>query len=399
MLGLIEPRCRVPTGRRRHLLVRMWARRGQWGFEFRWSERATGALFDATTEACPESGTTLSFCFTGISFDVPIRAATSSMQRLLAWSLKLKLPMPVRCLIAVSLVLIVAVAREVFGADFLPFLFFIPVVLGIALILGAGPGLLAAVVSAGASLASYIFAYGHPTYERIGSTTLYALVVAGLVIFAATLRSMFEQLHENSEVRELVNTELAHRLKNQLAVVQSIVTQSLRSENVNPKVRSAVSQRLIALGAASNILTQTSWSGGDMQTLCHDVLRHKADACRLRMKGEAAELDARIVLPMALALHELATNAAKYGALSNVSGVIHLDWMIAQSDKGDRFRVIWREEGGPPVVPPSREGFGTKLVQSSLASYCGGDVTVRYPEHGMVFELDAPASVTLRDYV
>lgn len=321
------------------------------------------------------------------------------MQRLLAWSLKLKLSMPLRFLVAISLVLIVAVAREAFGADFLPFLFFIPVVLGVALILGGGAGLLAALTSAVASLLSFTVAHGHPTYERIGSTALYTIVLTALVVFAATLRSMFEQLHERSEVRELVNTELAHRLKNQLAVVQSIVTQSLRSQNVDPEVRSAVSQRLIALGAASNILTQTSWSGGDMHTLCHDVLRHKADACRLRMGGLAAELDGRVVLPMALALHELATNAAKYGALSNASGVIHLDWGVTQTAAGDRFQMIWREEGGPPVVPPSREGFGTKLVQSSLASYCGGDVTVRYPEDGMVFELNAPASVTLKDYV
>lgn len=330
---------------------------------------------------------------------MPIRAATSFMQRLLAWSLALKLSMPQRCFVAISLVMIVAVAREAFGADFLPFLFFIPVVLGIALVLGAGTGLLAAAVSVAASLGSYSLAYGHLTPQRMGATALYTVVLAGLVVFAATLRSTFEQLHARSEVRELMNAELAHRLKNQLAVVQSIVTQSLRSENVDPKVRSTVSQRLIALGAASNILTQTSWSGGDMETLCHDVLRHKADAYRLRMDGQTVELDGRIVLPMALALHELATNAAKYGALSNASGVIHLDWRVVRTETGDRFRLIWREQGGPPVIPPTREGFGTKLVQSSLASYCGGDVTVRYPEDGMIFELDAPASVTLKDFI
>lgn len=329
---------------------------------------------------------------------MPITAATSSLQQLLAWSLKLKLPMLQRCLLAIALVLGVAFAREAFGPDFLPFLFFIPVVTGIALILGAVPGLLAGAVSAAASLLSYIVAYGHPTYERIGSTALYALVLAGLVVCAATLRSMFEQLHERSEVRELANAELAHRLKNQLAVVQSIVAQSLRSENVDPAVRSTVSQRLIALGAASNILTQTSWSGGDMETLCHDVLGHKADPCRLRLSGRSTELQGRIVMPMALALHELATNAAKYGALSNTSGIIHLHWTVARSETGDRFRLIWREAGGPPVLPPTREGFGTKLVQTSLASYCGGDVTVRFPQDGMVFELDAPASVTLKDY-
>ncbi|WP_336978424.1 sensor histidine kinase [Brevundimonas nasdae] len=329
---------------------------------------------------------------------MPITAATSSLQQLLAWSLKLKLPMLQRCLLAIALVLGVAFAREAFGPDFLPFLFFIPVVTGIALVLGAVPGLLAGAVSAAASLLSYIVAHGHPTYERIGSTTLYALVLAGLVVCAATLRSMFEQLHERSEVRELANAELAHRLKNQLAVVQSIVAQSLRSENVDPAVRSTVSQRLIALGAASNILTQTSWSGGDMETLCHDVLGHKADPCRLRLSGQSTELQGRIVMPMALALHELATNAAKYGALSNTSGIIHLHWTVARSETGDRFRLIWREAGGPPVLPPTREGFGTKLVQTSLASYCGGDVTVRFPQDGMVFELDAPASVTLKDY-
>ena len=303
------------------------------------------------------------------------------MQRLLAWSLKLKLSMALRCLVAVSLVLIVAVAREAFGPDFLPFLFFIPVVLGIALILGAGPGLLAAFVSAGASLASYVFAYGHPNYERIGSTTLYTVVLAGLVVFAATLRSMFEQLHEKSEVRELVNTELAHRLKNQLAVVQSIVTQSLRSENVDPTVRSSVSQRLIALGAASNILTQTSWSGGDMQTLCHDVLRHKADACRLRMKGEAAELDARIVLPMALALHELATNAAKYGALScpeGAPGWVDVAWSDADAD--GLITLDWIEHGGPTVAPPTRSGFGSRLIDVSIRNTLAGSAAMDYAD-------------------
>ncbi|MCJ2021823.1 PAS domain-containing protein [Methylobacterium sp. E-065] len=192
------------------------------------------------------------------------------------------------------------------------------------------------------------------------------------------------------EDMRMMNGELAHRLKNVLAVVQSIALQTLRNATDLPSASENLSARLVALGAATDVLTGASWRSADLCALAeHALAPHGELGTRIVLDGPAVTLQPQVAIALALALHELATNAAKYGALSTEAGRVHLAWQVDGTGPEARFRLTWREQGGPPVAKPTRRGFGSTLIERSLRSYFGGTAETEYRPDGLTFTLDA----------
>lgn len=186
------------------------------------------------------------------------------------------------------------------------------------------------------------------------------------------------------EARAVLAQELAHRMKNSLAMVQAIITKTLRQAKSMEEGRTAVSQRLAALGRAQDILTRSNFTEADI----HDVIAaaidpHRVAEDRITWSGPHLILTSQQALGLSLAIHELATNAAKYGALSNETGRVAMSWRVEDG----AFAFEWAETGGPPVVPPGSRGFGSKLIERIVASYFDGEGRLDFDPSGIMFTL------------
>jgi two-component sensor histidine kinase len=184
--------------------------------------------------------------------------------------------------------------------------------------------------------------------------------------------------------------EIRHRLKNTLAVVRAIANATLGPGMED--ARAAFNSRLEALAYAHDILFQSNWARVDLRTIIDSILTPYAGRGRnrIRAKGPEVSLGAKPALARGLALHELGTNAAKYGALSNDEGYIEIAWTVAPHPQGPKFRLRWRERNGPPVLPPRSTGFGTRLIQRNLAAEFDGEVELTYHPDGVECTICAP---------
>lgn len=188
--------------------------------------------------------------------------------------------------------------------------------------------------------------------------------------------------------RELLLAELNHRVKNTLAVVQGIAHQTF--SQTDPEARKAFEGRLVALAVAHNLLTEANWENASLEQLVADSLHLDGpNGERVSLSGPRVLLPPREALAMAMALHELYTNAVKYGALSNDTGRVEINW-----SRGDglenRLEFQWREHGGPPVTPPRRRGFGSFLLDRALARDLDGTVALAFEPRGLVCTIKAP---------
>ena len=191
--------------------------------------------------------------------------------------------------------------------------------------------------------------------------------------------------------QQLLNREMAHRMKNMLAMVQAIVGQSLRNAATPRDAMHSINQRLVALGHAHTALTRTRWGNASiMEVIEGAVSVHRTDGARIRIEGVRMDLGAKAALSITLALHELCTNAAKYGALSNDTGSVAIEWVVTGGAADARFRLSWQERGGPAVVPPSRKGFGSRLIADSVGADLKGTAQLLFEPAGVVWTLDAP---------
>jgi two-component sensor histidine kinase len=199
------------------------------------------------------------------------------------------------------------------------------------------------------------------------------------------------ELKKAVERRELLAGELQHRIKNTLAMVGAIANQTMRGDNVMA-AREAFAARLMTLSRAHDILTQTSWASAPIKDVVNGALApHRTGQGRIRTSGPDLQLQPKHALALSVAVHELATNAAKYGALST-DGRIDIAWSNGAIDAQPDFRFVWTESGGPPVVEPvpDRRGFGSRLIERMLSSEFGGKVSTTYRPEGLVCELVAP---------
>lgn len=184
--------------------------------------------------------------------------------------------------------------------------------------------------------------------------------------------------------KDLLSREMGHRIKNSLSIVQAIAFQTFRG--VDPEMLNDFSSRLAALGAAQALLLQSNWEHVSLRDLILQTLTPMCPPERLRLAIDALGIDGPRALALALALHELGTNAVKYGALSNDQGSV--DVTLEQS--ADEFRLVWQETGGPPVIEPTLRGFGTLLMTRNLESDLGGKVELNFRADGVVWSLTAP---------
>jgi two-component sensor histidine kinase len=183
---------------------------------------------------------------------------------------------------------------------------------------------------------------------------------------------------------------LQHRVKNMLATVMAIANRTFRGE-AHDAPRQVFASRLMTLSQAHDALTASNWDRAGIAGIIHGALEpYQLDPDRVVVGGPDLDLDPKQSLALALAVNELTTNASKYGALSNVAGKVHVSWSRRQTGPSPAFVFAWRETGGPPVVAPSREGFGSRVIKSSLADDFGGTVELAYEATGFVCTLTAP---------
>ncbi len=210
----------------------------------------------------------------------------------------------------------------------------------------------------------------------------------GLILLAIediTERKRFE------EHRKILVGELNHRIKNVMATVQAIASQTLRRATSMDEARTAFGSRLIALSKSHDLLTRENWSGANLRDIVSDTVEPlSGGTSRFRVKGPRLWLVPSAALAISMALHELATNAAKYGALSAENGQVDIIWQLLGDGEDRRLSLRWSESGGPPVTAPAREGFGSVLVQKLLAAELGGEVRVDFEMSGVVCTIDGP---------
>ena len=198
------------------------------------------------------------------------------------------------------------------------------------------------------------------------------------------------ELEDTAARQAILTSELQHRIKNTLAMIGAIANQTIRGEDVDA-AREAFAARLITLGHAHDILTQTSWSSAPiLEVVTRALAAHNSEAARISINGPELELQPRPALALALAVHELATNAAKYGALSGKVGKVTIAWSNKAVGENHGFRFSWTERGGPSVTGPIKRGFGSRMIERVLAADFDGEARTDYRPDGIVFELIAP---------
>ncbi len=185
--------------------------------------------------------------------------------------------------------------------------------------------------------------------------------------------------------RELLRGELIHRIKNVLAVVGAIANQSFRGGD--PDQLDAFVARLTALGEAQSLLIEGALSSASITEVVARTVMPHAPKDRCIVTGPVYQLNAKRALALALAVHELATNATKYGAFSNAVGKVHVDWTI----EAETLSWTWRESDGPIVNAPGRPGFGSRIITRNLAGEFSGGVDLQHKPSGVVLTLTAPA--------
>jgi two-component sensor histidine kinase len=224
-----------------------------------------------------------------------------------------------------------------------------------------------------------------PLWRNIAITSVIGGVLLltglGFAVRMATTIARGEMLHD------LLIEELNHRVKNTLAILQAIAVQTFRG--ATRAEREKFEGRLGALAEAHNLLSKEKWQGSELQDVIRQVLQPYliAGAERIKMFGPKVALTPRLALVLSMIVHEIATNAAKYGALSNDSGRITVDWEVLREEGAPKLRLIWTETGGPPVTAPVQRGFGSRMIERSARDQLGGEATVDFLPRGVVCTL------------
>jgi two-component sensor histidine kinase/integral membrane sensor domain MASE1 len=241
--------------------------------------------------------------------------------------------------------------------------------------------------------------FGHSTAgifderaERIiaGIGAQAAIAIDNARLYQAAQREITERRRAEEHQRLLIN-ELNHRVKNTLATVQSIAAQTSRSVRDPMEGYDAFIARLMALSRAHDVLTRQSWEGADLAAVVQGAVTPFGgpNAERFRISGPSVWLEPQTALALAMALHELGTNASKYGALSTAAGRVEVDWTVRLAKPDALLSMCWRETGGPKVTSPKRKGFGSRLLERGLPQELDGKVDLDYRATGLVCMIEA----------
>jgi two-component sensor histidine kinase len=276
------------------------------------------------------------------------------------------------------------------GEDIFVFTAYYPAVLFATYIGGAGVGVFATLL--GTVIAWWAFVPPHNAFFPLAPgdeiNLLGFLCACALIIWGADsyrrltgdYRRLADRLQDEENLRKLAVQELGHRLKNKIATIQSIISYQLRGQ---PHLRNSIIDRLAALSATDDLIMATQGQGAFIR----DVLSAELGAyevSRVSTEGPRVFLSPRLAMTLALLIHELATNAAKYGALSNAAGSLSVRWSL--SDR--RLNLEWRESGGPTIAPPTNRGFGLHLISAALGSF-DGTADITFEPTGFICKLKA----------
>jgi two-component system CheB/CheR fusion protein len=221
---------------------------------------------------------------------------------------------------------------------------------------------------------------------------IYGKLIAGRLI----ARDITER-HRAARHAEMMLAELNHRVKNTLATVQAIAQQTAANAPDLPTFNEGFLARLLALSNTHNLLARDAWNGAPLAEIVNNELapyRHDGEAqgndTRVQLRGDGLNLRPKQALALSMALHELATNAAKYGALSVPQGQVTVAWTTQLLEQRQRLHLLWTESGGPTVATPKRRGFGSRLISDGLPYELDGQVTLDFPPGGVTCNIDVP---------
>lgn len=221
---------------------------------------------------------------------------------------------------------------------------------------------------------------GHASYDQDGA----ALTIAGISLDVTARR-------QAEDHRDMLANELGHRVKNTLATVHAIIRQTLSHATSLDDAARVLEARILSLAKAHDVLTRVSWESAPMEEVVRVALGPFASPGdgRYSCRGPAVRLGSRAALAFAMALHELATNATKYGAFSTDLGCVRVIWRLSGEEPSQTLHFQWEELGGPPVALPTRTGFGSRLIEQVLAMQIGGAAKIRFEPAGVVFTAEA----------
>ena len=283
-------------------------------------------------------------------------------------------------LAATIFVAIAAIVRWGLGFldhDIMPFPTFYPAVFFATVVGGAGAGIFA--VGLGATLGWWAFTEPHFALFPLKpgqEISLFLFIVAALLVVwgGEHYRAITQRLQNEEGLRKLAVDELVHRLKNKIATLQAVVSFQLRE---HPHLRNEVAKRLTALSKVDDLILGTVGKGADLRGILSTELG-PYELSRVSLEGPDIILSPKPALMMALVVHELATNAAKYGALSSPAGKVSVNWALSNKT----VSMEWRESDGPMVIPRAGDGFGRRLLPRALKSL-GGSVETDFEKTGL----------------
>ena len=221
-----------------------------------------------------------------------------------------------------------------------------------------------------------------------------------IVQYFASFVDLTRHKEDEAQSKMLID-ELNHRVKNTLSTVQSIVWQTLRTPSDPVVMRESIESRLFALSRSHDLLTREKWESAGLLDIVHDALEpfgvSGGRADRIAVTGKNIRFPPKSALALGIAFNELATNAVKYGALSNAAGSILIEWTIESTPAGQRLLLNWKEKDGPPVTPPAHKGFGSRVIERGLAHELQGITHPDYRPDGLVCTMDIPLPRGTRD--
>jgi two-component sensor histidine kinase len=286
--------------------------------------------------------------------------------------------------LCVAVATLLRMAIDLIAPNAVPFATFFPAVLIATMVGGVAAGVVAMLLSG--IVAWYVFVtpqfeWSPLTTENVTSMCLFVAAAVMIIWVAEQYRIVVRRLAEEEHYRQVVVDELGHRVKNKLATIYAILRHELRGHD---DIWESVSGRLRALSAADDFLVKSDGRGVDLQHILEMELAPYGSS-RISLHGEPVLLFAKVPTVLALVFHELATNAAKYGALSSPGGRLAITWRHS----GENIAIDWVESGGPPVTAPSKRSFGSNLIERSLGGF-GGTAKIEFAAAGVVCRMTLP---------
>jgi two-component sensor histidine kinase len=201
-----------------------------------------------------------------------------------------------------------------------------------------------------------------------------------------------QERKRSEEHQTLLIRELQHRVKNTLATVQALLQATSRSVSTVENFKQVFEARVLSLSRTHNLLVETSWRAAPIRDILRSELGPYDDGAgtRVLLTGPAVELSAELAVPIGMAIHELTTNAAKYGAFSTPRGWLEVEWDVRGTDSARKLQLWWTERDGPQVEKPSRKGFGSSLIQRLLTTQCRAEIDFDFRRPGLRFQMSVP---------